>query len=63
MEFIFKLKNRQKSSAYLVSILKTEFQTFVIYRVGKLTWDANSSKITYLRKQKNQVFFKQDMQF
>lgn len=58
MEFISKLKNQQKSSAHLVSILKIEFQTYVIFKVGNLTWDANSSIITYLRKQKNTGLFK-----
>lgn len=37
MEFISKLKNQQKSSA-LVSILKIQFQTYVIFKVR---WDAH----------------------
>lgn len=37
MEFISKLKNQQKSSAYMVTILKIEFQTYVTFKVGNLT--------------------------
>lgn len=56
MESIFKLKNEQKSSAYLVSILKIEFQTYVMFKMGNLTWDANSSIIIYLRTFLNRLY-------